>query len=63
MFCIMFSVLNIIFNCVSLNSFVIFLFSYPLYAKVARFVFRCCDSMFVFSGVFYDFVYIIVIVM
>jgi hypothetical protein len=51
-----------IFICVSLNNFVIFLVYFPLYAKVAHFVFRCCGSVSVFlslwGSMFYNFVHI-----
>jgi hypothetical protein len=40
-FCIVFRVLNVIFMCVPLISFVIFLLSFPLYVKMAHFVSRC----------------------
>jgi hypothetical protein len=45
MFCIVFCVLNAIFMCMSLNSFVIVLVSFLLYVKVVQFVFRCFASM------------------
>jgi hypothetical protein len=48
MFCIVFRVLNAVLICESLNSFVIFLVSFPLYVKLSHFVFRCCGSMSVF---------------
>jgi hypothetical protein len=47
MFCIVFRVLNAIFISVSLKSFVIFLISFPLYVKMAHFVFWCCGSLFI----------------
>jgi hypothetical protein len=45
MFCIVFLVWNAILIFVSLNSFVIFLVSFPLYVKMAHFPF-CCVSVF-----------------
>jgi hypothetical protein len=63
MFCSVFHVQNVIFICVSLMSFVIFLFSLPLYVKVAHFVSWGCESVFPYSVfmwvmVFHDVVYI-----
>jgi hypothetical protein len=46
-FCIVFRVLQAILMCVSLNSLVICLVSFPLYVNVARFIFSCCGSLFV----------------
>jgi uncharacterized membrane protein len=48
MFCIVFRVLNAIFILVSLNRFVIFLVSFPIYVKVSHFSFWCCGSVLVF---------------
>jgi hypothetical protein len=65
MFCIVFCVLNVIFICISLSSFTIFLVSFPLYIRMAHFVFSVVNRFvnLVFVGrVFYDFVYIIIIV-
>jgi hypothetical protein len=45
MFCIVFCILNVIFIWVSLNNFVIFLVSFPLYVNVAHFGFCCCGSV------------------
>jgi hypothetical protein len=42
MFSVVFLILNTIFICMSLNTFVIFPVSFPLYVKVTHFVFRCC---------------------
>lgn len=39
----MFSVLNAIFICLSLNRFVIFLVSFPFCVEVVYFVLRCCE--------------------
>jgi hypothetical protein len=67
MFCNVFRILNTVLTCESLNSFVIFLVSFPLYVKVAHFVFRCFGSMSVFcfcgAGCFFYFLYIIITVM
>jgi hypothetical protein len=46
MFCTAFCILNATFVWVSLNSFFIFLVSFPLYEKAAHFVFRCCGAMY-----------------
>jgi hypothetical protein len=66
MFCIVFCILNDIIIWVFLNSFVISHVSFPLYVKVANFVFHRCESMSVFcfcgARCFMTF-YIIVIVM
>jgi hypothetical protein len=48
MFYIVFCVLNAIFICVSLKSFLILFVSYTVYLKVAHFVIWCCGSVFSF---------------
>jgi hypothetical protein len=53
MFCTVFSVLSAVFIGVSLNNFVVLLVSFPLYVKVAHFVFRCCGSVFLFVHVWW----------
>jgi hypothetical protein len=66
-FFIVFHILNAIFICVSFNGFVIFLLSFSLYVKVDHFVFWFCRSISVFcfceAGMFFDFVYIVIIAM
>jgi hypothetical protein len=51
LFCIVFCILNTIFFCISLNNFVIFLVSFPLYVKVVHFVlsYDSFDIRFVFN--------------
>jgi hypothetical protein len=65
-FCVVFRVLNAIFIYVFLNTFVIFLVSFPPYFKVAHFVFRCYGSMSVFcfceAGCFLFFINIIFVI-
>jgi hypothetical protein len=47
-FCIVFRILKAIFICMSLNNFITFLVSFPLYVKVAHSCFRCYGSVSVF---------------
>jgi hypothetical protein len=54
-------VLNAVFICVSMNNFVIFLVSFPLYVKMDHVVFGCYGSVSVFC--FCDFVSILFIAM
>jgi hypothetical protein len=52
MFCVVLRVLNAVFTRigVSVKSFVILLASFPVYVKVARFVFWRCGSVFSFCS-------------
>jgi hypothetical protein len=49
MFCIVFHVLNVIIG-ISLKNFVNFYVSFPVYVKVAHFVFWCCGLVFSFCS-------------